>query len=103
MPLYSFKNKKTGKEFEDLMTIAEKEVYLKKNKHIQQMVTSINIISATGYSSRIKNDNGWKELQSKIAEKNPGTHFSAQHGKASTKDIKTRQVLRKHGILPRER
>ena len=58
MPLYSFKNKKTGKEFEDLMTIAEKEVYLKKNKHIQQMVTSINIISATGYSSRIKIDNG---------------------------------------------
>ena len=101
MPSYSFKNTKTGEEFDDLMTIAEKEVYLKKKKHIQQMVTSINIISGTGYSSRLKNDNGWKELQSKIAERNPGTHFSAEHGKKSIKEIKTRQVLQKHKILPK--
>ena len=54
MPTYSFKNTKTGEEFTELMGISEKEKYLKKNKHIQQMVTSINIISGTGYNSRIK-------------------------------------------------
>ena len=70
----------------------------KKNKHIKQQITTINIISGTG---GIKNDGGWKEVQSKIAERNPGTPFADRHGRASTKEIKTRQVLKKHGILPK--
>ena len=96
MPTYSFLNTKTGKEFTELMGISEKEKYLKKNKHIKQQITTINIISGTGC---IKNDGGWKEVQSKIAERNPGTPFADRHGRASTKEIKTRQVLKKHKIL----
>tara|TARA_B100000886_G_scaffold285533_1_gene209996 strand:- start:461 stop:754 length:294 start_codon:yes stop_codon:yes gene_type:complete len=96
MPTYSFLNTKTGKEFTELMGISEKEKYLKKNKHIKQQITTINIISGTG---GIKNDGGWKEVQSKIAERNPGTPFADRHGRASTKEIKTRQVLKKHKIL----
>ena len=96
MPTYSFLNTKTGKEFTELMGISEKEKYLKKNNHIKQQITTINIISGTG---GIKNDGGWKEVQSKIAERNPGTPFADRHGRASTKEIKTRQVLKKHKIL----
>ena len=96
MPTYSFLNTKTGKEFTELMGISEKEKYLKKNKHIKQQITTLNIISGTG---GIKNDGGWKEVQSKIAERNPGTPFADRHGRASTKEIKTRQVLKKHKIL----
>ena len=96
MPTYSFLNTKTGKEFTELMGFSEKEKYLKKNKHIKQQITTINIISGTG---GIKNDGGWKEVQSKIAERNPGTPFADRHGRASTKEIKTRQVLKKHKIL----
>ena len=96
MPTYDFINKKTGKEYSEFMSISEKETYLEQNPHIQQKVSSINIISGTG---GIKNDGGWRELQSKIAERNPGTPFADRHGKASTKEIKTRQVLRKHKII----
>ena len=96
MPTYSFLNTKTGKEFTELMGISEKEKYLKKNKHIKQQITTINIISGTG---GIKNDMGWKEVQSKIAERNPGTPMAERYGKASTKEIKTRQVLNKHKII----
>ena len=35
MPIYTFTNTKTGKEFTEMMTIAEMEKYLKKNKHKQ--------------------------------------------------------------------
>ena len=31
--------------------------------------------------------------------RNPGTPFADRHGRASTKEIKTRQVLKKHKIL----
>ena len=58
MPIYSFKNTKTGKVYDDMMSIAEKEVYLKKNKHIQQMVTQINISSGVVGVGAMRNDNG---------------------------------------------
>ena len=32
MPIYTFINTKTGKEFDDMMSIADKEEYLSKNK-----------------------------------------------------------------------
>ena len=63
MPTYDFLNTKTGEEFSEFMSISEKETYLKHNSHIQQKVSSINIISGTG---GIKNDGELKELQSKI-------------------------------------
>jgi len=31
MPTYTFENKRTGKVWDDIMMIAEKEAYLKKN------------------------------------------------------------------------
>ena len=45
MPIYTFENTKTGKVYDDMMTISEKESYLKKNKHIKQLLTTINISS----------------------------------------------------------
>ena len=98
MPTYSFINKKTKKEFTEFMSMSEKDKYLKKNKHITQTLKTINIISGTG---GIKNDSGWNEVQSKIAERNPGTPYADRHGKRSTKEIKTRQVLKKYVLLPK--
>lgn len=77
MPIYTFENTKTGEVFDDMMMIAEKEVYLKKNKHIRQMLTTINI-SKSGVMGhgQMKTDNGWKEMQSRIAEAHPISPFA---------------------------
>ncbi|MDB4809871.1 hypothetical protein OAH34_01605 [bacterium] len=96
MPIYSFKNTKTGKVYDDMMSIAEKEVYLKKNKHIEQMVTKINISSGVVGVGAMRNDNGWKEMQSRIAEAHPASEFAQQHGKRTAKEIKTQAVVKKH-------
>ena len=97
MPIYTFENTKTGEVFDEMMMIAEKEVYLKKNKHIRQMLTTINI-SKSGVMGhgQMKTDNGWKEMQSRIAEAHPISPFADQHGKKSAKEIKTQQVVAKH-------
>lgn len=97
MPIYTFENTKTGEVFDDMMMIAEKEVYLKKNKHIRQMLTTINI-SKSGVMGhgQMRTDNGWKEMQSRIAEAHPISPFADQHGKKSAKEIKTQQVVEKH-------
>ena len=96
MPIYSFKNTKTGKVYDDMMSIADKEVYLKKNKHIEQMVTQINISSGVVGVGAMRNDNGWKEMQSRIAEAHPASEFAQQHGTRTAKEIKTQAVVKKH-------
>ena len=98
MPSYSFKNTETGEEFEEFFTIANREKFLEQNPHIQQL-PSLFAMSYNGTGDRIKNDSGWKDNLSRIAEAHPGSPLAYRHGKKSTKDINTRQVLKKHKIL----
>jgi len=95
MPLYTFYNKRSKKEFTEMMSISEMESYLKKNKHISQRITGINIVAGVSGMS-YRSDQGWKEVQSKIAEAHPQSAFAREHGKKSIKQIKTEQVVKKH-------
>ena len=93
MPIYTFRNKKTGKEFDEMMTIAEMEEYLSKNKNITQVLKGLNIVSGVG---SIKQDGGWKDNLSRIAEAHPNSPLADRYGKKDTKTIKTQQALEKN-------
>ena len=95
MPIYTFENTKTGKVFDDMMSISDKESYLKKNKHIKQLLTTINISSGV-QGVNMKNDGGWKDNLSRIAEAHPTSELAKQHRRRSTKEVKTQQVVEKH-------
>ena len=95
MPIYTFENTKTGKVFDDMMSISDKESYLKKNKHIKQLITTINISSGV-VGVNMKNDGGWKDNLSRIAEAHPTSELAKQHRRRSTKEVKTQQVVEKH-------
>ena len=95
MPQYTFFNKRTRKEFTDFMSISEKEEYLDKNHHISQVIVPINIVAGVSGLTH-KNDQGWKENMSRIAEAHPSSPFADRHGKKSIKEIKTKQVIEKH-------
>ena len=95
MPIYTFLNKKTGKEFTEMMTISEMENYLSKNKHIRQIITSVNIVAGVSGMS-YRSDQGWKEVQSKIAEAHPNSPMGQQHRKRSIKEVKTEQAIKKY-------
>ena len=95
MPIYTFENTKTGKVYDDMMSIAEKEEFLEKNKHIKQKLTTINISSGV-VGINMKNDGGWKDNLSRIAEAHPNSELAKQHKRRSTKEVKTQQVVEKH-------
>ena len=97
MPSYSFKNTETGEEWEELLTISEREKFLEQNPHIQQLPSMVSIVGGHGY--RIKNDSGWKENMSRIAEAHPGSPLASRYGKDTAKNINTRNVLKKHKVL----
>ena len=95
MPIYTFLDKKTKKEYDEMMSISEMESYLEKNKHITQVIKGINIVSSTGERTG-KTDSGWKENLSRIAEAHPKSALADRYGKKSIKQSKTDQVLAKH-------
>ncbi len=97
MPYYNFKNKETGEEFEEFFTISGREEYLKDNPHIQQTPSLFSMTGGTG--DRIKNDSGWTENLQRIAEAHPSSELADRYGKKSTKEIKTRQALKKHKVI----
>ena len=78
-----------------MMTIAEMEEYLKKNKHISQVISGINIVASTGERTG-KTDAGWKENLSRIAEAHPRSNLAKRYGKKTIKQVKTEQVIKKH-------
>ena len=95
MPIYTFYNKRNKKEFEEMMTISEMESYVKKNKHIKQVIKGINIVASVG-SRTGKTDSGWKDTLSKIAEAHPQSDLAKQHTKKTIKQIKTEQAVAKN-------
>ena len=95
MPSYTFYNSKTKKEYDDMMTIAEMEELLDKNKHIKQVPKGINIVASVG-NRTMKTDSGWKDTLSKIGEAHPQSALARQTTKRSIKQIKTEQAIAKN-------
>ena len=95
MPQYTFEDTKNGKEFDLFMTMDKKEDYLKNNTHIKQVISKVNIVAGVSGMS-YRQDQGWKEALSRVAEKHPTSALAKEMGTRSTKEIKTEQVLKKH-------
>jgi len=95
MPVYTFYNKKTKKEYDEMMSISEMEEYLSKNRHISQVPKGLNIVRGVSGISH-KSDGGWKDNLSRIAEAHPNSALAQRYGKKTIKQSKTEQVLAKH-------
>ena len=67
MPTYDFENKKTGEVFEKMMTIADKEQYLKDNPDIQQLLGMPKIVS--GVDGLRKTDDSFRDILRNIDKK----------------------------------
>jgi hypothetical protein len=72
MPTYHFRNKKTGEEFEDFMSISAKEKYLKENADIEQMLTSLNLVDPVGIGVTRPPSDFSKYVLGRIKETAPG-------------------------------
>ena len=95
MPTYRFYNKRTKKEYTDLMSISEMEEFIKK-KHIKILPpTQVNIVSSVGHIDS-KTDSGWKDVLSKVSEAHPASNLAAQYGKKSVKDTQIDKVIKTH-------
>ena len=94
MPIYSFENTKTRKQFDDFMSYSEKLKFLVDNPHIIPAFTKApGLVAGVNHSK--KNDAGFGELMSKIAEANPHSALAQTHGDKGIAASKKRNAVNK--------
>lgn len=77
MPVYTFRNKKTGEIWDDMMSISESEKYLSENPDIEKDITGSfpAMHSGIGLGLR-KPDEGFKDVLSNIKKNNKGAKIN---------------------------
>ena len=94
MRVYTFLNNETGEEFDLLMKIADREIYLEKHPNIQQVITAPNI-NKGGVGDRTKPDGGFKEVLSRVADNSPYSPLADDYGKKDAKSVAIRDSVKR--------
>jgi hypothetical protein len=93
MPTYNFVNDKTGDEWEEMMSMAEREQCLEDNPHIRTVITQINIVR--GVEGQHKTDGGFNEMLQRTADAHPGSPLAEKYGDKGIKASRTRTAVDK--------
>ncbi len=96
MPTYLFRNTNTGEIHERLMSMTAREDYLKENPHMVTIIQAPMLVSGVSTSKQNKVPDGFKEVLSRVAEAHPTSSVAEKHGRKSIKDVKTREIVKKH-------
>ena len=102
MPTYRFYDTVTQEEYDEFMLMSELDEYKKLNPQVNQVPVAVAIAGDHMMGVGPKVDSGFTENMQRIAESHPGTPIADKYGSSSTKtdkEIKTREVLKKHGVL----
>jgi hypothetical protein len=72
MPLYEFLNSDTGDIEEHQVRMSELDEFIKNNPKLTKVIATAPSIGDSVRLGIKKNDQGWKEVLHKVAEKTPG-------------------------------
>lgn len=96
MPFYTFKDSDTNEVFEVQLKLSEYDDFLKENPTCSRYYDTDSFPGLVSGVGGIKNDNGWKEVLSKVAEKHPASELGDKVLKRSAKQVRTQNILDKH-------
>ena len=102
MPTYTFFNEKTEVEWDVMMSNAEREQYLKDNPEVSQIPGGFVVAGDHIMGVGPKVDGGFNERMEQIANSHPDSPLANRYGgikNKSHKEIKTRNVLKKHRVI----
>ena len=91
MPIYEFRDKTTGEEWEEFLSFSGREEKL-KDSNIEQVITAPAIISGIAGVTH-KNDSGFNDMMSRIATANPTSPLADKYGDKGIKATKTREAV----------
>jgi hypothetical protein len=94
MPLYDFLNTQTGEVEELMLSLSQREQFLKDNSHMQQMLGATATVSGVSITGKVPD--GFKEVLAKVSENHKQSSVANRHGKKSIKESQTQQIVNKH-------
>ena len=98
MPTYTFYDEASGIEWDEFLSMAEREKFLKENSHITQVIVPVAIVGDHIMGVGPKVDGGFTENMQRIAGAHPGSSLADRFGGSTQthKEIKTRSTISKH-------
>jgi hypothetical protein len=93
MPLYEFRNKATGEQWEELLSFAAREERL-KDPNIEPVIGPVAFVSGIAGVTH-KNDSGFGDMMSRIAAANPTSPLAEKYGDKGIKAAKTREAVKR--------
>ena len=101
MPTYTFFDEDTDETFDMFLSMAQREQYLKRNRRIRQVPVAVAIAGDHIMGVGPKVDGGFNDRMEQIANSHPGSPLADRYGGSSKshKEIKTRNVLKKHRVI----
>ena len=76
MPSYTFRDTTTGKEWDDIMSLSEREKFLKENPHIEQALCAPALVDPSRVGVKgVKNkpDSSFRDLLKTMKKKHRGS------------------------------
>ena len=97
MPTYTFYDEKSGIEWTESLSIAERTKFLDDNKQIRQVVVPVAVVGDHVMGVGPKTDGGFEERMSQIANAHPGSPLASKYkSNESHAKIKARSIIDKH-------
>tara|TARA_A100001011_G_scaffold398861_1_gene504866 strand:+ start:2340 stop:2657 length:318 start_codon:yes stop_codon:yes gene_type:complete len=97
MPSYTFYDEKSGIEWTESLSIAERTKFLDDNKQIRQVVVPVAVVGDHVMGVGPKTDGGFEERMSQIANAHPGSPLASKYkSNESHAKIKARSIIDKH-------
>lgn len=99
LPTYTFIDDsiKDGEEWDDFISMSEKEIYLAANPNIRQVIKPVALVGDHMMGVGPKTDGGFQENMQRISAAHPGSPLADKFGGSTEthKNIKLRSALDK--------
>ncbi len=105
MPIYTFKNKRTGKIKEYEIRLSDYDQFKLDHPNLERVFDAVGLAfhargNKTVSELAAKRDPGWAEVLSKIGQQNPHSDINSQFTKnKSAKKLKAEAVVEKHAKI----
>ena len=97
MPTYTFYDESSGIEWDECLSLAQREKFLKENPQIRQVIQPVALAGDHLMGVGPKTDGGFNENMQRIAAAHPDSPLADRYGSGKTNaQIKARDVIKKH-------
>ena len=97
MPTYKFYHEPSDTQWDEMMSMAEREQYLKDNPEVRQVPVAVALTGDHIMGIGPKVDGGFTENMQRIASAHPNSPLADRYGSGKTNaEIKARETIKRY-------